>query len=584
MATYRSKYLPVDTIAVLRNLMKDQFSKISISWLKSLNNDNITHAANGGEKRICGAKVDGFDSNTNTVYQFHGCYWHGCPDCFNEDTVNSRSSECMGDLYQKTKDRTEQLEMAGYTVVEMWECMWKKSTEYRQSKQVINAQITDPLNPRDAFFGGRTEAFKLKKSVDGVKEKIKYIDVCSLYPTVMYYDQYPKGHPTEIIRNPPQYDPTWFGFIKCKVLAPRNLYIPVLPIKVKMLKNEKLLFPLCLKCFVENKHKCTHSDVERQFVGTWSTVEVKKAVEAGYKVLETYEVWNFEATDQLWKGYVEDFLKIKLETSPHTYATNEAYAAAVKQSYNIDLNVAEIAPNPGKRAVAKICLNSLWGKFGQRTNLGNVDFVTDPCKFYKLLLDDRLTNMRVTYLSEEIVQVNYKYKDVFVEDNFNTNIFVAAYTTANARLRLYDMLSKLDKAVLYCDTDSIIYVDNGLNTIQTGDLLGEWTDELGDGVYITKFLTTGPKSYHYVTNKGKECIKVKGFTLHHSNAKKITGAVMEQLIDREIANVVTVDTNILRDTATKNLVNMVQTKKFSFSFDKRIIHEDFDTTPYGYCK
>ena len=144
------------------------------------------------------------------------------------------------------------------------------------------------------------------------------------------------------------------------------------------------------------------------------------------------------------------------------------------------------------------------------------------------------------------------------------------------------MLSKLGRAVLYCDTDSIIYVDDGTNTVQTGDLLGEWTDELGEGVHIVKFLTTGPKSYYYLTNTGKECIKVKGFTLHYKNATKITGAVMEQLIDHEIDNVVTVGSNIVRDVQTKKLVNKEQSKKFGFNFDKRVICHDLDTLPYGF--
>jgi hypothetical protein len=29
-------------------------------------------------KIIRGGEVDGYDQSTNTVYQFHGCYWHGC--------------------------------------------------------------------------------------------------------------------------------------------------------------------------------------------------------------------------------------------------------------------------------------------------------------------------------------------------------------------------------------------------------------------------------------------------------------------------------------------------------------------------
>ena len=67
---------------------------------------------------------------------------------------------------------------------------------------------------------------------DNKERKGKYIDVVSLYPTVMYYDRHPTGHPVKICK-PEQYDYTWFGFIYCKVLPPRGLYLPVLPYKQK---------------------------------------------------------------------------------------------------------------------------------------------------------------------------------------------------------------------------------------------------------------------------------------------------------------------------------------------------------------
>ncbi len=82
MATYRSKYLPEKTIGVFNNEVKDQFSKVALTWLMSFNDSNIQHAVNSGEVKILGEKVDGFDAETNTVYHFQGCFFHGCPDCY----------------------------------------------------------------------------------------------------------------------------------------------------------------------------------------------------------------------------------------------------------------------------------------------------------------------------------------------------------------------------------------------------------------------------------------------------------------------------------------------------------------------
>ena len=82
----------------------------------------------------------------------------------------------------------------------MWECLWFKSKEYKNAIKACD-NVVEPLSPRDAFYGGETNASKLK-----VNNKIlKNIDVCSLYPTVQYFDYYHVGHP-EKIYNREKYD------------------------------------------------------------------------------------------------------------------------------------------------------------------------------------------------------------------------------------------------------------------------------------------------------------------------------------------------------------------------------------------
>jgi len=135
----------------------------------------VQHALNCEEISICGAKFDEFNHETNTVYHNHGCFWHGCPKCYNEDTINNINHETMGDLYQKSKERSKQIIDGGFTLIEMWECQWAKTKKYKNTIKACN-DIVEPLNPRDAFYCGRTNTSKLQ-----VKNKIlRYIDVCSL--------------------------------------------------------------------------------------------------------------------------------------------------------------------------------------------------------------------------------------------------------------------------------------------------------------------------------------------------------------------------------------------------------------------
>lgn len=116
-------------------------------------------------------------------------------------------------------------------------------------------------------------------------------------------------------------------------------------------------------------------------------------------------------------------------------------------------------------------MNSLYGKFGQRQNVAQTEFVSNPSRFYEILLNDQLKDINLIFISDQMVQVTYKYRDHFTDNSCNTNIFIALFTTANARLRLYDKLVQLDKAVLYSDTDSIMYYATKDNEVKTGDLI-----------------------------------------------------------------------------------------------------------------
>jgi len=56
--------------------------------------------------------------------------------------------------------------------------------------------------------------------------------------------------------------------------------------------------------------------------------------------------------------------------------------------------------------------------------------------------------------------------------------------------------------VLYCDTDSVIYIQNvdEPSKVETGYYLGDLTDELekfGSGSYIEEFVSGGPKNYAF---------------------------------------------------------------------------------------
>ena len=173
------------------------------------------------------------------------------------------------------------------------------------------------------------------------------------------------GHPEIITENFADIS-TYFGLIKCTVLPPRGLLHPVLPYRAE----GKLMFPLCKTCAdTLNQNPCTHTDEERAILGTWCHVELMKAIEKGYEVLEIHEVWHWEeTTDELFSDYVNMYLKIKQEASgyPKHCVTDEQKQQYIDEYYEhegIRLDPNKIEYNPGLRFLAKLSLNSLWGMY-----------------------------------------------------------------------------------------------------------------------------------------------------------------------------------------------------------------------------
>ena len=110
---------------------KRYYSKIQIVWLtfqSILNNIIIQHAENGGEFKIKNSNflADGFCKETNTIYEFHGDYWHGNPNIYNKVDINEVSKKTFGELYQKTLEREQLIRDMGFNLVVMWESDWNK--------------------------------------------------------------------------------------------------------------------------------------------------------------------------------------------------------------------------------------------------------------------------------------------------------------------------------------------------------------------------------------------------------------------------------------------------------------------------
>ena len=108
------------------------YGQMAIQWLTRESDRTgctIRHQGNGREKRIGKLPVDGWCAETRTAYQFHGCYFHGCPKCHTDpEETNTLNGKTMGTLLADTKKHTTYLRRH-VKVVEMWECDWKRERD-----------------------------------------------------------------------------------------------------------------------------------------------------------------------------------------------------------------------------------------------------------------------------------------------------------------------------------------------------------------------------------------------------------------------------------------------------------------------
>ena len=194
LKVYRTNFLREETIGQIPaqgyggNINQ---STIALYWLWDIESDlemngNTLHSklSPDGEYNIMGHYVDGYCPETNTIYQFHGCFFHGCETCYNGEMFNIVVNESFYTLRERTRRIMQKFKDQGCGVIEMWECNF--INENKLTKNMLRMLrekdffINTNLNPRDALFGGRVSP-AVMYAIGGDK-KIRYNDFTSSIP------------------------------------------------------------------------------------------------------------------------------------------------------------------------------------------------------------------------------------------------------------------------------------------------------------------------------------------------------------------------------------------------------------------
>ncbi|XP_070521947.1 uncharacterized protein [Cardiocondyla obscurior] len=220
------------------------------------------------------------------------------------------------------------------------------------------------------------------------------------------------------------------------------------------------MFVLCRSCcetFAETE--CTHErSADREFEGTWVACELRKAIEKGYLVRAVSEIWQYNVTRYdpttrqggLFTDYINCFLQLKQEASrwPSECVDDKSKERYLREYENIEgitLDKNNIARNPGLHSVAKLCLNSFWGKFGQQSNLPKTEIINtyqhtaNPC-LASLLASSEHEVTSLLPVNDDVLYVSWQLREEAIAASPMTNVVIASYTTAQARLKLYEYL------------------------------------------------------------------------------------------------------------------------------------------------
>lgn len=352
---------------------------------------------------------------------------------------------------------------------------------------------------------------------------------------------------------------------------------------------------------------------------------LRLAVREGYKVKKLHgaAVWyNVPPVEKgLFRSYVAREMREKDEASgwPSNVTTDQEKQAYMQKYAShplnkllgLELRSAKVENNPGRKSVAKLRLNNLWGKMTQKevypqTQIFHGD---DNDKFFSLLQNPRYRVMRLIVLHDNMIEVCYKDEAVPSSSSDTTDedprptgslhsVIPGALVPMYGQIEMYEYMKRIGEQRCYMDTDSFIYRYDPENKdheeiTEIGDFLGQFKDELGKK-RVTRYASGGAKNYVLLYDDGKGDSTVKGIQrgklAPHYQASYLRAEIMHScLTDMGVRDLAappqhTVEfTRFLRDRDTQTVSSDAQaTRRYRLVNDKVELFVDGSSLPIGH--
>ena len=387
---------------------------------------------------------------------------------FRQEAVEYCYRDCMSllEAYQKYRQLIYQLarvdiascySLAGACVKAF------RTLSYPGDVMAVSASPFQQECIRSSYHGGMTRVFNTGR----LRGEYVYHDINSSYPSIMTGPVPTKAITDRIVINE-----------EITEFVDTNLY-----------RVKRIEFPpgTLVNLPVPQTPKPTEYPTVQENRWRWG-VELNTSLRGGVprEMIIVDAVIEFEA-QSIFKEYIEKFYNIRIEAK--TDPENQE-----KQTMS---------------TVAKLYINSLYGKFGQRIDTKTVIVDVDELGDY-IAEEDVVSYSKIT---DNNLVLTYNIDTSEQNDTIGSLVHIASYITAAGRSKLCRYIQDIGlDNVIYCDTDSVIFRRDALANVvgqQDNIKLGYWKDELG-GDIITDLTVIAPKLYGFRTMNGKEVVKMRG--------------------------------------------------------------------------
>ena len=328
---------------------------------------------------------------------------------------------------------------------------------------------------RESYTGGAVDVYIPHNRGEGfftrLFKTLYYYDVNSLYPFIMANTLMPVGKPIAFEGDIRRVEPKAFGFFYCKITSPNNLKHPILQRKIRTSEGLRTIAGL------------------GSWIGWISSSEMDNAMKYGY-AFDIIRGYQFNLGD-IFSKYIERMYNLRME-----YPKGDA------------MNL-----------IAKLLMNSLYGKFGMKIETTQVQVeIYDTSDENEVELFNEMLEINCNTIHDYVKIDNFYVmvrkitgldlnKDVDADfyHGVDVNIAIASAITGGARVWMSLLKNNPKFNLYYSDTDSAV-IDRQLPSFMVGNALGQFKLEH----IVNRAVFLAPKVYGLLTDDGKEVIKVKG--------------------------------------------------------------------------